>query len=462
MKRLLAVLLLSPLVVTAQQERMPKPDDFAYGMPLEVDGDGALYSFDLPTEVCRYSTRHDLGDLRIFNGYGEVVPHLLRVANNAPEPEPTPLDLPFFPIMETPDDGKGSTQINIATDESGAVINLWQRGAEAQGNVIGRYLIDASVLQQPLSKLLLDWDGAGEGFVVPVTLESSNDLSNWHQLPVDSALAALSQGGYHLRQSEIELPPHSQAKYYRLAWPLGDKGIKLNSLRAVPASPKTELPRRWQHYAPTGEGDHPGEYTFHVAGHFSFDRARVKLPQSNTVVRARLLSRSALPKSPWQERFHGLLYHLLRDGQMLSSDAIKLRDIDVPDWKLVIETDGGGLGEGMPLLELGWLPPRVYFVARGEGPFILAFASATVDKSSSDISSLLNTLQQSRQGEGFIKSATTGSIYELGGVYRLQQEPPTWPWRQWLLWATLTFGVLIVAMMARSLYRQLDDKNRTE
>lgn len=458
----LALLLLPLAAVAQQQQSPPRPNDFAFGMPLEVDGDGALYSFDLPTEVCRYSTRSDLGDLRIFNGYGEVVPHLLRRGVMPEVPEPQPLELPFFPIMDTPPGDSVPLQINIATDENGAVINFWQRGEGLEQSVIGRYLIDASALQQPLKKLLLDWDEAAEGFLVPVTLESSNDLSDWSPMPTHASLASLTQGGYHLRQGEINLPAHSQAKYYRLSWPLGEKGIKLSSLQGLPLRQGDEKPRRWQQYRPGGDASGPGEYLFQIEGHFPFDRARVVLPQGNTVVRARLFSRSAAKKSPWRERFHGLLYNLLRDGKTLANDTIQLVVNDDPQWKLVIETDGGGLGAGEPGLELGWVPQRVYFVARGEAPFTLAFAAAKVDRANSDISSLLTTLQNSREGEGFIKSATPGPMYELGGWHRLSPMPPPLPWQQWLLWATLSIGVLIVALMARSLYQQMNNKNQKE
>ncbi len=464
MKRLFAVVLLLPLSLLAKQDVSPKPNDFAYGMPLEVDGDGALYSFELPTEVCRYSTRSDLGDLRIFNGYSEVVPHLLSPGVEPEIPQVEPVELPFFPIKETQDgaDPAAQLQINIATDDKGAVIDYWQRGEGLPQSIVGRYLIDASALQQPLEKLLLDWDEADEGFLFPIILESSNDLANWSEVKTDTSLASLSQGGYHLRQNEIVLPVSSQAKYYRLHWPLGDKGVLLTSLRAVPLQQGNEMPRRWQQYRPTGEGEGKGEYIFHVDGHFPFDRARIILPQSNTVVSARLFSRSAEANSPWRRRFLGLLYNLVRDGHELSSEAVQMAAVDAPYWKLEIETDGGGLGGGEPLLELGWVPQRIYFVARGEAPFTMAFASASVGKSHSDISSLLNTLQQSRQGTGFIKSASPGSMYELGGNYRLKSLPPPLPWQQWLLWATLLLGVLVVALMARSLYRQMNTESGQE
>ena len=55
-----------------------RAQDFAYGMPIEADGEAALYEIEIPAAVYRTVTRSDLGDIRVFNGQGEVVPHALK------------------------------------------------------------------------------------------------------------------------------------------------------------------------------------------------------------------------------------------------------------------------------------------------------------------------------------------------------------------------------------------------
>lgn len=460
--RITKLFLLLPLTAAAaQQVEPPRPDDFAYGMPLTVDGDGALYSFDLPTEVCRHVTRRDLGDLRIFNGYDEVVPHQLLPGVKKESQQPQSLELPFFPIRATPDDQVPRGQVFIATDKDGAVIDIRPQGTARQDDKITRYLIDASAAKQPLEKLSLEWDETDEGFLLPVTLEYSNDLTNWRPLVTNAALASLNQGDDQLRQSDIVLP-QIQAKYYRLVWPLGEKGIRLRSLHATPKAQGSEKPRRWLQLRPLSVAEGGSVYDFHVDGHFPADRIKVQLPQSNTVVRAKLYSRGAMQNASWQLRFQGLLYNLQRDGRTLTNDAIRLSAVDNPDWRLEIETDGGGLGKGEPVLELGWVPYRVDFVARGDGPFVLAFGAADIAEPHNDISSLIGALQQGHEGEDFIRSAIPGTMYELGGEYRLRSTPPPLPWKRWLLWATLVLGVLAVALMVRSLYRQMSNEEPME
>jgi len=55
-----------------------KPQDFAYAVPLQFEGQDALYQATLPLSVYQNTVRSDLGDLRVFNAQGEVVPHMLR------------------------------------------------------------------------------------------------------------------------------------------------------------------------------------------------------------------------------------------------------------------------------------------------------------------------------------------------------------------------------------------------
>ena len=459
MRRLAFVLLLLPLDGAALQA-LPTPRDFAYGVPLEVDGDGALYRFELPDEVYRYSTRRDLGDLRIFNGYNEVVPHLLRPGVAQGEAIRQPVSLRFFPLYEAADSGGADTQIHIATDSSGAVVDFWQRGPLEAEREVRRYLIDASALEHPAQRLLLAWDDAAEDVLVSLTLEYSDDLNRWHSLGTSATLAALRYNGHRLGQREIELPA-LEAKYYRISWPLGRRGIALRSVRAEVLREGEEPARRWITLAPSAEETRRGSYEFHAAGHFPIDRLRVLLPQDNTVVQAKIFSRAG-GEAQWQVRHRGLFYRLQHEGHTLQNDTITLPVISDPYWRLELDMEGGGAGRGEPKLELGWVAHELFFVTRGETPFSLAFAAAEVEPPQSDLAPLLQALKKREKGVGFIKSAIPGSYFELGGERRLRPEPPPPPWEKWLLWAVLVLGALTLALMARSLYRQMNATDRID
>ena len=85
----LALLLLLPLAHAAAAQ---VPRDFAYGIALSTEGDSAFYQVELPPAVYAGAVRGDLGDVRVFNADGAVVP-LAMVPRSAPAREkPTPID----------------------------------------------------------------------------------------------------------------------------------------------------------------------------------------------------------------------------------------------------------------------------------------------------------------------------------------------------------------------------------
>lgn len=439
------------------QENPPRSGDFAYGIPLEVDGDGALYSLPLPQEVYRFATRGDLGDVRIFNGYGEIVPHLLQRNETIKKALREPVALRFFPLYrDEPWEGQ-SKHIRIADDGQGTIIDIERQPEEReskQGPVV-HYLIDASPLSAPIEKLRFDWNEVEEGFLVSVNLEYSNDLVHWHHLIYEATLADLTHDGYRLRQQSITLPSQ-EARYYRLSWPLGERGRRLTSINAVVKRTVDRPPYQWLPLSPESDTAQQGTYYFTLPGRYPVERIRVVLPQSNTVARVRLYSRSGNSNAPWRLRYQGLLYTLMRDGHSLQNEDIPVSGVGDSLWRLDVVQEGGGLGRGQPQLQMGWVPHRLLFVARGEMPFTLAFGAATVTPPASDMTSLVAKLESQPEEEGFIKLGHAGGLFELGGERRLQPPVSPLPWKKWLLWAVLIFGVLALAWMGRSLYRQMN------
>src|SRR5258706_2409500 len=74
------------------------PSGFAYGIAIRADAKEALYRLELPRAGYRGAVRRGLGDLRVFNGAGEVVPHAFRPPAITEVQKRETVALPFFPL----------------------------------------------------------------------------------------------------------------------------------------------------------------------------------------------------------------------------------------------------------------------------------------------------------------------------------------------------------------------------
>ena len=452
--------LLSLLLLAATASAAPlKMDDFAYGIPLQVDGDGAIYSLPMPAEVYRRALRTDLGDLRVFNGHGEVVPHLLQRESREQPLAARRVAAKLYPLP-TQGSRPAEEELHIAIDKDGALIDFYGGRLPLQGAGSGEYyLLDASEADAVVERLHLQWDAVSEPLLAQVSVSGSDDLNHWQSLVSKQTIAALHHQGFQLEQHSLTLPA-KRLKYYRIHWPPGSKGVSLRQVELELRPQHAPLPGQKTVVLPQGESTRDGNYHFTLDGHFPISGVSLLMPQRNTAVRATLYSRSD-ESIPWQRRYQGLFYDLEREGHRLRSEPLSLSALSHAQWRLEVPQSGGGLGGGMPQLELEWHPQRLLFVARGEAPFTLAFGRQQTEADTVGIDPLLRRIDGDETQTRFIKTAHADKWFELGGKARLTPAPPPLPWQKWLLWTVLLLGVGMLALMVRSLYRQMNRADKS-
>lgn len=431
----------------------PQLVDFAYGMGLTIEPQHAVQRVLLHDDLYRYAVRSDLGDLRVFNGAGEVVPHLLRPPQAEPFKPSALLQLPLFPLY--PQTGGGHrTRLHFTTDTNGVVVVISQP-QNGSGVGEGDYLVDLSQVEQRIESLSFTWAHSPQGFVHQLTIEQSDDLNRWTPLVTAAVLADLNYGGERLLRDQISLPS-SHGRYLLLRWK-GDEAVPL--LRGVGAglsATHEPMSRHWQQVdvsefnADAGRG-----FLFQVAGQAPIDRVQLQLPEQNSLIQAVLESRH-LEGGPWQQRFSGPLYRLHINGAELSSQTIEMSPNPDRYWRLLLRRDDGGLGQLPPALRVGWLPHELLFLARGEGNFSLAFGSSRIEGIEPSMSALLGQLKSAASGQ-WGEAEWQGARYPLSGDAALVVVKPL-PWRQWLLWATLLGAVLGLALLVLRLIKQMQLK----
>jgi hypothetical protein len=439
-----------------------KPADYAFGLAIEISGSEALYEVTLPSAVYQGVTRRDLGDLRVFNARGEVVPHALRPRRSEKSDAGASVPLTLFALKAAAGASIDGLALHMQRAANGAVsVDVKSSGAQPAALAVVGYLIDMSAQERALRSIEVDWKSV-EGFSGKLRIDASDDLSNWRTLVSAAVLLNLEMGGQRLQQKRIELP-QVKAKYLRLAWVRegANASPELTAANGELADKVVEAPREWRNWS-AAKGANDGEYLFDIKGYFPADRLRLDLPDANTIAQVEVLLRDKA-EQPWRSVTRGVVYRLNRPGGEVVSPDLAVSVLPERWWMIRIDPRGGGIGSGMPTLNAGWVPHQLVFAARGAPPFTLAYGNRGVQPGALPIASLIpgysddadTTVRAAKTGATPIvnvQAAAAQGQKELGGAVRLEEQVD---WKRWTLWGVLGLGVLVLGVMALRLMKQL-------
>jgi hypothetical protein len=443
-------LLLALLTTAAGAE---KPADFAFGIPLALEGDHAFYRVDMPAAVYRGSARMDLGDLRVFNADEGIVPYAY-VPSAAPARERrSPLALPLFPLFADRDRADFSgMSLNITRNVSGTIVSVTTQDVPApapEQKLVG-YLIDATSLAEPIGAVTLVWPEQMQRLSTRIRIEASDDLERWRTLAAEAPLLDLQYAGRRLRRDRVELPL-VQPKYLRLSWPAGASPVALNAVQAEFGERIVETARQWSEATGTAVAGNENEYEFDLDGAYPIDRVAIDLPELNAVVPGELLAR-ATRDQPWRPVASLIAYRLRQEGGELGADPTPIFAAGMRYWLLRVDPKSGGFGRGQPRLRAGWAVQQIVFAARGSGPFVLAYGNPNLVSSALPITSLVPGYGTAKDPLAAAGTARPEASAPLGGRARLR---PAIDLRRATLWGVLFLGVVVLAWMAWRLSRQM-------
>ncbi|MGD8703492.1 MAG: DUF3999 family protein, partial [Desulfosarcina sp.] len=151
----------------------------------------------------------------------------------------------------------------------------------------------------------------------------------------------------------------------------------------------------------------------------------------------------------------GLFYRIDISAATLTSDPHTVPLTTDRHWRLTVDASDSTIGNAVPQLEVGYRPHDLFFIARGTGPFTLAFGSSRVEPLQVNVAALFDGIgrQQENSLERWVVPERSPII--LGGPQRLSLSPQPLPTRRILLWSILLAGVLVVAAMAWRLARRM-------
>jgi hypothetical protein len=418
--------------------------DFARGIEIRTEAGSSIYRAPLPDDVYATVSRPDLGDVRVFNAAGEPVPHALR---EAPPPDALVeafVTVPSFPISRTAAEGTDLAAVKI--DERGTVLEV--RRAPAPGETVSAYLVDVTALTAPMVALSITVeDASGSGFLARVEVRSSNDLNRWQTIVPAAAVARMRQGDYVLTQNEVALPP-TRAKYFRITWPKELSAMTLASVQVRPqsATPPPEI--HWTTVAGRLTSSANDAARYDAPGRFPIEQIDLEFADPTDAETVTFQSRPD-DSSDWLVRYSGLFYSLSEGGDTIRNTPARVGRITDREWLLEPVGRATWRPDRLPRLKLGWRPHELLFLARGAGPYTLAYGSARVDAEDAPVDALLATLGGANPAEG-AGTATLGMPRDLAGEEALNPPPPL---RRLTLWAVLIVAVLALGALALGVLR---------
>ena len=133
-------------------------NDFAYTADLRTTSGTPFFELEIPELVYKNITRNDLGDMRVLNGAGQVVPHGLRNIEPEVVSHVSEEEVPYFPLYLKQGDSNGDLHLNIKRNASGDVLDIKSSRSVAQaGENISGYLVDLREWDKPVDTIKLSW-----------------------------------------------------------------------------------------------------------------------------------------------------------------------------------------------------------------------------------------------------------------------------------------------------------------
>ncbi len=244
------------------------------------------------------------------------------------------------------------------------------------------------------------------------------------------------------------LPPTAQPVAFSTIRPSG---------KVAPALGGWAIPRLWALTYCGGEASwHPAPAKAPVTA------VQLGFPAANSLVRALIESRPTSTDT-WRPVTRADFYRLDLDDKSLVNPMAHCAPNHDPLWRISVSADGAA-GQ-TPQLELGWRPEELIFLGRGAGPYTLAFGNAAMTEPQSASTTIPNAQEtlvlaalRDTQSESLIQRVEPGPVQTLGGEQALKPRLSAASWKKLLLWAALIAGVVLLALMTRTMYREMRAK----
>ncbi|MBI1891149.1 MAG: DUF3999 domain-containing protein [Burkholderiales bacterium] len=441
-----------------------RPETFAYRTTINASGSDPFHQIALPLTLYQGVQRSDLGDVRVFNAQGEVVPHALLRHETRTVSQVNETTVPLFPIV-TPASKPihaGDISIEVRKNADGTLVSVRQTPSTTNsGNVVRGVVLDASKIKNGVRFLRLSAGPSNSPFH-RYSIETSDDLQQWRLLKGDAQLVRMEHDGQRIERSHAEWDSDA-GKYLRILWadPQQAPAITAVSLGVMQTS-VDQAPRIWSEPI-AASSVQPSTYDYVLPGRMPLEQLRINLPQVNTLaplqiqrfVATEIGHRRHREYSGWETMARSVVYRLQSPQGEVNSPEIDLHAPPESRLRLAIDTRSGGIGASPPSVQVGFVPHTLVFLARGNPPFTLAWGAPAIANAALDIATLVPGYRADQKLAASSAKLQLTAPTSPSGKTPAMQTGADQPLSKNVLWAVLIAGVLILGGMAAMLLRQM-------
>ncbi len=242
-------------------------------------------------------------------------------------------------------------------------------------------------------------------------------------------------------------------KYYRLSWHNANQALTLKTVQALFAGQTEKVAEQLQWRKSDGSKEElPDQsivYRYELGGYYPVSALQVQFADQNSVARV-MIEATNDEKALWQSVQLATFFSVQRDGEVVANLQAHFPKATFRYWRLRLNSSLAGVGSRFPDVSFGWRPTVIRFLARGEGPFTLAYGSTRVSNPPHD--DLIPSDWAHDVGVGSLKTKAP-----IGGPETLAPAAPStqYPWRKTVLWGILALAVIVLGSMAWQVRKQL-------
>jgi hypothetical protein len=425
------------------------PSDFRSTAPVTPAAGDPLQRLTLPFEVYR-DARPDLADLRLFNAKGEGLPIAFAGAPEPTRESPRTTALTMFPLYSRAPvntDPSSRIDIRVKSGRDGTIVSVQESGRRGETQRPIAWLLDATQLETPTRYVIVDWNSGPGLEVARVTIEASDDLKYWRTVASGAPVLRVEQGGRVVSQMKVDVGG-VKMKYLRLTATPGDfmlRAVTAEATTSTRPAPRLTTMVQWK------PGTKPGEFVYDLGARLPIEAVRLRFGEVNSVAPFTLRAGDD-PAKPTHPVTSATFYRLVREGVELESPKVEVGRQSARYWVAQLDPNSPPPGGGAPTLEAEWRAGQLVYVARGEGPYTLAFGNPEAKRVMLEANQLIpgyERLAELKLPQGQVGAVASGARGEEWWRKLLGDTPP----KKVALWAVLVIAVLALAFMALRLAR---------